>query len=121
MNAQARPRPPPAPLADPTAGSALIVRREDLMEVQLTPRQAADLASLLAVVSAQERLGSGYRNEASYWADQVGWGLDAGDMQLVAWLLEDVAGSPLLPDPLQQWAGAWARSIRELTDDYEAY
>jgi hypothetical protein len=91
------------------------------MEVQLNPRQTADLASLLGVVSAQERLGSDYRNEAGYWADQVGWGLDAGDMQLIAWLLEEVAGSPLLPDPVQQWAGAWARTIRELTGDHEAY
>jgi hypothetical protein len=96
------------------------VQREDLVEVQLNPRQTADLTSLLGVVSAQERLGSGHRNEADYWAGQICFGLDAGDMQVIVWLLEDVAGSPWLPDPLQQWAGAWARTIRELTDDHEA-
>ena len=91
------------------------------MDVQLDPRQTADLASLLGVVSVQERLGSGYRNEADYWAGQVGSGLDADAMQSIAWLLEDVASSPWLPDPLEQRASSWARTIRELTDDHEAY
>ncbi len=89
------------------------------MDAQLDSRQTADLASLLGMVSAQERLGSGYRNEADYWAGQVGFGLDADAMQSVAWLLEDVAGSPWLPDPLEQRASVWARTIRKLADDHE--
>jgi hypothetical protein len=31
-------------------------------------------------------------------------------------LLEDVAGSPWLPEPMQHWARAWVATIAELTD-----
>jgi hypothetical protein len=91
------------------------------VEVLLDPKQTADLVSLLGAVSAQDHLGSGYRDQAGYWASQVGFGMDAGDMQTIAWLLEDVAGSPWMADPLQQWASAWAMTIRELTHDQEPY
>lgn len=91
------------------------------MEVLLDSKQTADLASLLGAVSAQDHLGSDYRDQAGYWAGQVDLGLDAGDMQIIAWLLEDVAGSPWMAEPLQQWASAWAMTIRELTHDQEAY
>jgi hypothetical protein len=92
-----------------------------LVETLLNPKQSADLTSLLAAVSVQARLGSGYREEADYWAGQVGSGLDADDMQTIAWLLEDVAGSPWLPDPIGQWARAWATTIKELSGLQEAY
>src|SRR5215213_4381121 len=42
------------------------------MELLLNSKQTADLANLLDTVSAQVRLGSGYRNEAGYWATEVG-------------------------------------------------
>jgi hypothetical protein len=90
-----------------------------VVEPSLNRKQTADLAGLLAAVSVQARLGSGYRNEAGYWAGQVGSGLNADALQSIAWLLEEVAGSPWLSEPLQQWASAWARTIRELTDDHE--
>jgi hypothetical protein len=48
------------------------------VEVLLDPKQTADLVSLLGAVSAQDHLGSGYRDQAGYWASQVGFGLDAG-------------------------------------------
>jgi hypothetical protein len=87
----------------------------------LNPAQAADLASLLDAVGSQLHLASGYRNEADYWAGQVRFGLDASDVDSIALLLEDVAGSPWLPEPMQQWARAWTATIRELTDYQEAY
>src|SRR5438093_4595364 len=71
-----------------------LLRAGGPVEVLLDPKQTADLVSLLGAVSAQDHLGSGYRDQAGYWASQVGFGLDAGDMQTIAWLLEDVAGSP---------------------------
>jgi hypothetical protein len=43
------------------------------------------------------RLGSCYRNEAGYWADQIGRVLKADDVQCVGWLVE----------AMQQWARAW--------------
>ena len=91
------------------------------MESLLNPKQTADLASLLSAVSAQARLGSGDRDQAGYWADQVGPRLAAGDVQIIAWLLEDVAGSPWLPEPMQQWARAWTTTIRELTSGHDAF
>jgi hypothetical protein len=42
-------------------------------------------------------------------------------VQSIAWLLEDVAGSPWLPEPIQQWARAWAMTIRELTSGHDAF
>jgi hypothetical protein len=92
-----------------------------LVESLLNPKQTADLASLLSAVSSQARLGSGYRDQAGYWAGQVGPRLAAGDVQSIAWLLEDVAGSPWLPEPMQQWARAWAMTIRELTSGHDAF
>jgi hypothetical protein len=93
-----------------------------VVETLLNPKQSADLTSLLAAVSVQARLGSGYREEADYWAGQVASGLlAADDMQTIAWLLEEVAGSPWLPDPIGQWARAWAATIKELTGLQEAY
>lgn len=86
----------------------------------LDRKQTADLASLLDTISAQARLSSSYRFLAGYWASQVRPGLDPGDKQIVAWLLEDAADSPWLPDPIQQWASAWATTISELTGDQEA-
>jgi hypothetical protein len=92
-----------------------------LVEPLLNPKQTADLARLLAAVSAQEHLGSGYRSEADYWASQVGPALDASDVHSIAALLDDVAGSPWLPEPMQQWARAWTATIRELTDFEEVF
>jgi hypothetical protein len=87
-----------------------------LVEPLLNPKQTADLANLLAAISSLDHLGSGYRSEADYWASQVGSGLDRSDVHSIAWLLEDVAGSPWLSEPVQQWARAWTATIRELTD-----
>ncbi len=91
------------------------------MELLLNPKQTTDLINLLAAISVQVRLGSGYRGEADYWAGQIESGLDADDVQRIAWLLEDVAACPLLPDPIQQWAKAWTASIDELTGRQEVY
>jgi hypothetical protein len=91
------------------------------VETLLNPKQTTDLISLLATVSVQARLGSGHRGEADYWAGQIESGLDADDMQRIAWLLEDVAASPLLPDPIQQWAKAWTVTIDDLTGRLEVY
>jgi len=91
------------------------------VEPLLNPKQTADLANLLAAVSSQDRLGSGYRNEADYWAGQVNAGLDGSEVHSIASLLEDVAGSPWLPEPMQQWARAWTATIRELTDVQEVF
>jgi hypothetical protein len=86
------------------------------MEPLFNPKQAADLSNLLAAVSAEDHLGSGYRNEADYWASQVRPGLHASEVHHIALLLEDVAGSPWLSEPVQQWAKAWIATIRELAD-----
>ena len=80
----------------------------------LNARQATDLAGLLAAVSGQEHLGHEYRDDADYWAGQVDPGLAADDAQTIAWLLWDVAGSPWLPEPVEQWARSWAGSLEEL-------
>ena len=85
------------------------------METLLDRKQTADLASLLETISAEGRLNGSYRFLAGYWASQVRPGLDPGDMQIVAWLLEDAADSPWLPDSIQHWAWAWATTISELT------
>jgi len=90
------------------------------MELLLNSKQTADLANLLEAVSSQVRLGSGYRSEAGYWAGQIGPGLKADDIQRIGWLLEDVAGSPWLPEAMQQWAKAWALTIMELTNGQKA-
>jgi hypothetical protein len=92
-----------------------------VVEPVLTPKQSADLTSLLAAVSVQRRLGSSYREEADYWAGQVGPDLAAEDLQRIAWLLEDVAGSLWLPNPIEQWATAWTAAIEELTSRQEAH
>jgi len=91
------------------------------VESLLNLKQVTDLANLLGAISSQVRLGSGYRNEAGYWASQVGPGLNASDVHSIASLLEDVAGSPWLPEPMQQWARAWTATIRDLTDYQGAY
>jgi hypothetical protein len=91
------------------------------VETLLNPKQTDDLTSLLAAVSVQVRLGSGYREEADYWAGQVESSLAGADLQRIAWLLEDVAGSPWLPDPIQQWARTWTATIKELTGWQEGY
>ena len=91
------------------------------METLLNPKQTTDLVSLLAAISVQARLGSSYRGEADYWAGQIECGLDTDDMQCIAWLLEEVAACPLLPDPIQQWAKAWTVTIDELTGRLEVY
>lgn len=85
------------------------------MERLLSAKQAADLAGLLAAVSEQPRLGRECRDEAGYWASQIDPGLDVHDARTITWLLEDVAASPWLPDPMEQWARAWAASLGELT------
>jgi hypothetical protein len=59
-------------------------------------------------------LGTPYRGEADYWAGHLGLALDVDDVQVVASLLEDVAGSPWLPEPMQHWARAWVATITEL-------
>ena len=90
------------------------------MESLLGPKQTADLAGLLSAVSTQDHLSSSDRDQAGYWADQVRPGVDPDDMQIIASLLEDAAGSPWLPDPVQQWARAWATTIGELTGGPDA-
>ena len=90
------------------------------MELLLNSKQTAGLANLLDTVSAQVRLGSGYRNEAGYWATQVGPDLKADDMQRIGWLLEDVVSSAWLPEGMQQWATAWGLTIMELTSGEKA-
>jgi hypothetical protein len=85
----------------------------------LNPEQAADLADLLAEVSAHDHLSSGYRNQAGYWASQVGPDLQPSDAWNIASLLEDVAGSPWLSRPMEQWARAWMGTIEELTQVQE--
>jgi hypothetical protein len=81
----------------------------------LSPRQTIDLASLLGHVSMHVHLGQPSHSEADYWASHLGPTLDVEDAQVIASLLEDVAGSPRLPEPVQQWARAWAATIIELT------
>lgn len=56
------------------------------------------------------RLGGGYRNEAGYWAGQIGRLLKADDMQCVGWLVE----------AMQQWAKAWVLTIMERTSGQKA-
>jgi hypothetical protein len=81
----------------------------------LTALQASDLVGLLAAVSEQAHLGASYRDEAGCWASQVDPRLDAEDAQTIAWLLWDVAGSPWLPEPVEQWAKSWAASLEDLS------
>jgi hypothetical protein len=85
------------------------------METLLSSAQATDLVGLLAVVSAQSHLGHEHRDEADYWAGQVDPGLAAEDADSIVWLLQEVAGSPWLPRPMEQWARSWAASLEELT------
>jgi hypothetical protein len=85
------------------------------MEPLLNSRQVTDLVGLLAAVSVEVHLGHEYRDEADYWAGQVDPGLAADDAETIAWLLWDVAGSPWLPEPVEQWARSWAGSLEELT------
>jgi hypothetical protein len=73
----------------------------------LNPRQAVDLSSLLGHVSTQDHLSQPYRGEADYWASHLVPTLDVGDVQVVGSLLENVAGSPWLPEPVWQWARSW--------------
>jgi hypothetical protein len=84
-------------------------------EPLLDPKQATDLVGLLGTVSEQARLGREYRDEAGYWASQVDPRLAAEDARTIAWRLRDVAGSPWLPAPVEQWARAWAANLEELT------
>jgi hypothetical protein len=84
-------------------------------EPLLNSKQATDLAGLLGTVSEQDRLGREYRDEADYWASQVDPRLAAEDARTIAWLLRDVAGSPWLPEPVGQWARAWAANLEDLT------
>jgi hypothetical protein len=85
------------------------------MEQLLNSAQASDLVGLLAVVSVQTHLGHEYREEADYWAGQVDPGLAAEDARSIGWLLQEVAGSPWLPRPMEQWARSWVASLEELT------
>ena len=84
-------------------------------EPLLSSAQATDLVGLLAVVSAEPHLGHAYRDEADYWAGQVDPGLAAEDAETIVWLLQEVAGSPWLPEPMEQWARSWVASLEELT------
>ena len=85
------------------------------MEPLLNSKQATDLVGLLAAVSEQARLGHEYRDEANYWASQVDPGLAAEDAQTIVWLLQQVAGSPWLPEHMEQWARSWVAGLEELT------
>jgi hypothetical protein len=85
-------------------------------ELLLNTKQATDLVGLLGTVSEQTRLGREYRDEADYWASQVDPRLDAEDARTIAWLLRDVAGSPWLPEPVEQWVRAWAANLEDLID-----
>ena len=87
------------------------------MEPLLSSAQATDLVALLAVVSVQAHLGHEYRHEADYWAGQVDPGLDAENAETIVWLLQEVAGSPWLPEHMVQWARSWVASLEELTGD----
>src|SRR5829696_7738863 len=73
-----------------------------------TPRRPG----LLAAVSRQVRCGHEYRDEADYWTGQVDPGLAADDAQTIAWPLWDVAASPWLPEPVEQWARSWRPASR---------
>jgi hypothetical protein len=77
------------------------------------PDRPPNLAGLLAAVSGQEHLGHEYHNEADYWAGRVDPGLAADDARTIAWPLWDMAGSPWLPEPVEQWARTWAGSFEE--------
>jgi hypothetical protein len=85
------------------------------MEPLLNPAQATDLVALLAVVSVQTHLGHEYRDEADYWTGQVDPRLAAEDAETIVWLLQEVAGSPWLPEPMEHWARSWVASLEELT------
>ena len=85
------------------------------MEQLLNSAQATDLVGLLGAVSEQTRLGREDRDEADYWASQVDPRLAAEDARTIAWLLRDVAGSPWLPEPMEQWARSWLASLEELS------
>jgi hypothetical protein len=96
-------------------------RVDEPAPLPLSSGQAVDLSNLLGMVSEQPRLGRPYCTEADYWATYIGPGLLADDARIVAALLEDVAGSPWLPDPIQQWARAWVETITELTGGLEPF
>ena len=83
------------------------------MERLLTAELAADLADLLAAVSEQSRLGRAYCDEADYWTNHV-HDLDVDDAETIAWLLDEVAGSPWLTSDQCERARAWAASLRDL-------
>jgi hypothetical protein len=85
------------------------------MEPLLSSAQATDLVALLAVVSVHAHLGHEYRDEADYWAGQVDSGLDAENAETIAWLLQEVAGSPWLPEHMVWWARSWVASLEELS------
>jgi hypothetical protein len=42
-------------------------------------------------------------------------GLAAEDAETIVWLLQEVAGSPWLPEPMEQWARSWLASLEELS------
>jgi hypothetical protein len=42
-------------------------------------------------------------------------GLAAEDAETIVWLLQEVAGSPWLPRPMEQWARSWVASLEELS------
>ena len=85
------------------------------MEPLLNSKQATDLVGLLAVVAVQTHLGHEYREEADYWAGHVDPGLAAEDAETIVWLLQEVAGSPWLPEPMEQWTRSWLASLEDLT------
>jgi hypothetical protein len=42
-------------------------------------------------------------------------GLAAEDAETIVWLLQEVAGSPWLPEPMEQCARSWVASLEELS------
>ena len=85
-----------------------------MAEWLLSFKEVAELADLLEAVSKQALLGHLWCRDADYWAEQVRPELDVDDAETVGGLLDEVAGSPWLPGPMQQQARAWAATLQEL-------
>jgi hypothetical protein len=80
----------------------------------LSTNQVTTLANLLGAVSNESRLGRTWCDEADYWAGQVAPRLEDDDAQNIGWLLDDVAGSPWVSDPMRRRARGWSDTIMEL-------
>jgi hypothetical protein len=45
-------------------------------------------------------------------------GLAAEDAETIVWLLQEAAGSPWLPEPMEQWTRSWGASLEELSGGF---